>query len=351
MKLPRPSYLPRRSRTVHSEILNDEVCIYEWTSKRVHALNATAARVWNLCDGTRSVAEIAETLRGDIGIHADDVVGVAVDQFSEAGLLDGEAPAEAVVPSRRTALKRLGLTAAMLPIVSSIAAPSALEAASGNSQVFTFTGASQTFVVPAGVTQITVDANGARGGGFAFVAPGGRVVATIPVTAGETLIVNVGGEGGVNGQPGFNGGGQGGAGVNGAGGGGASDVRRGSTRVVVAGAGGGSGGLRRDAGEGGGTTGIAGFSSGANAPGSGGGGSQIAGGAGGAAGAGGTSRNRRRVSRRWKWRAPAAPDMLAVAGVVGHFGGGAGGGGTETSRISVVVAAAGRRTQTPRRQT
>ena len=146
MNVPRPSYVPRQSRTVHSEILNNEVCIYEWTSMRVHALNETAARVWSLCDGTLSVAQIAETLRGDIGIGADEVVGFAVAQFSEAGLLEAQVPAGAFVLSRRGVVKRLGLTAAMLPVVSSIAAPWSLEAASGNTQVFNFTRGSQTFV-------------------------------------------------------------------------------------------------------------------------------------------------------------------------------------------------------------
>ena len=51
MSSPRSTYFPRRSRTTHSETLNDEICVYEWTTKRVHALNATAARVWHMCDG------------------------------------------------------------------------------------------------------------------------------------------------------------------------------------------------------------------------------------------------------------------------------------------------------------
>ena len=144
--------VPRRSQTAHCEILDDEVCIYEWTSKRVHALNATAARVWHLCDGTLNVAEIAERLRGDIGIQADEIVALAVAQLSERGLLESQVPAGTLALSRRRLIKQLGLSAALLPVVSSIAAPSALEAASGNSQTFNFTGASQTFAVPAGVT-------------------------------------------------------------------------------------------------------------------------------------------------------------------------------------------------------
>src|SRR5580765_7082727 len=133
MNLPPPSYIPRQSRTAHSETLNDEICIYEWTAKRVHALNATAAQVWALCDGTRSVAAIAKTLRREIGLHADEVVALAVAQFSELGLLEEQVAAGMLALSRRRMVKRLGLTAAMLPVVSSITAPSALEAASGPS--------------------------------------------------------------------------------------------------------------------------------------------------------------------------------------------------------------------------
>src|SRR5205823_13832347 len=129
------------------------------------------------------------------------------------------------------------------------------------------------------VCSITVDALGAEGAansstnslGGSIPGLGGEATATIPVTPGETLSVMVGGQGepGVNGSGpgagGFNGGGSGGAttggiGSNpGSGGGGASDIRRGTDRLVVAGGGGGAGnsGTAGEAlgGAGGGTTG------------------------------------------------------------------------------------------------
>ncbi|MGH7434123.1 MAG: hypothetical protein ACRENE_00445, partial [Polyangiaceae bacterium] len=132
----------------------------------------------------------------------------------------------------------------------------AADACSG-SVVFSYTGASQSFVVPLWVSQVTVVANGAGGGadGCFNNTAGGTTGATISVTPGETLTVMVGGaggtgsNGGVGGTAGFNGGAAGGTnslgGNNwgGGGGGGASDVRQGGTsladRVVVAGGGGG----------------------------------------------------------------------------------------------------------------
>lgn len=114
-------------------------------------------------------------------------------------------------------------------------------------QAFTYTGAPQTYRVPAGITSIQVVAIGARGGDF-FGTPGGqgaRVGATLSVTPGEMLTICVGGPGTDNagGAGGYNGGGNG---TDAASGGGATDLRRGSAtladRLLVAGGGGGAGG-------------------------------------------------------------------------------------------------------------
>jgi hypothetical protein len=114
----------------------------------------------------------------------------------------------------------------------------------GGSQTFNYTGNTQSFVVPAGVTSIDMECWGAQGGAnwVNNTNFGGYSKGTISVTPGETLTIFVGN------QPttlagGFNGGGNG----DGAGraGGGASDVRQGGTglndRVIVAGGGGGAG--------------------------------------------------------------------------------------------------------------
>jgi hypothetical protein len=159
---------------------------------------------------------------------------------------------------------------------------------------FAYTGAAQTFVVPVGVTSITVECWGAAGGndgGSNTVGAGGYLKATIAVTPGETLNLYVGGSGGtLNG--GWNGGGNGGGtGTYGGGGGGASDVRRGGTalsnRVIVGGGGGGVGYMiPGNGGSGGGSTGVQG-----GGMGGGGGGSQTAGGAGVGAGTAGSFGN------------------------------------------------------------
>ncbi|MCB9322072.1 MAG: hypothetical protein H6570_22540, partial [Lewinellaceae bacterium] len=150
---------------------------------------------------------------------------------------------------------------------------------------FNFTGSSQTWIVPNGVSTVLIKAWGAQGGGGALV-PGGRggyATGLISVTPGQILYIYVGGTGTVtsavntNVAGGFNGGGQATRATSGvvalrnrASGGGASDVRVGGTtlndRVLVAAGGGGYGGA------GGGLNGV-----GAN----GGGGTQVVGGSGG----------------------------------------------------------------------
>ena len=70
-------------------------------------------------------------------------------------------------------------------------------APSGGQQVLSYTGGDQQFIVPAGVTALTVQAWGAGGGGGDSLpgAAGGYAEATIPVTPGSTLTIVVGGRG------------------------------------------------------------------------------------------------------------------------------------------------------------
>lgn len=173
----------------------------------------------------------------------------------------------------------------------------AASAALGATANFAYTGAAQTWTVPAGVTQVTLDLRGAQGGASYVSATGlrqedgglgGQTQGSLTVTPGQVLHLYVGGQaadvGNVTPAPGgFNGGGDGGQW--GAGGGGATDVRVGGTalanRVAVAGGGGGgnSGGPDHGAGGyGGGASGDPGVNfSGGYTPG--GGGTQSAGGA------------------------------------------------------------------------
>ena len=192
------------------------------------------------------------------------------------------------------------LLAACGGMQSPISVPGTRSSAAGNFQnhhTFLYTGAAQSFVVPANTTLIKVVARGAGAGPKAYSrrepARGARVSALLPVRPGERLRVYVGGAGysdeSGNYSGGFNGGGNPGDRFGGLGGGGASDVREGGDalgfRILVAGGGGGSCGFHGGGlgGHGGGRAGGSGesgtYSDGSG--GGGGGGTQTHGGAGG----------------------------------------------------------------------
>jgi len=108
---------------------------------------------------------------------------------------------------------------------------------------YDYTGSSDTYTVPIGVTSISIECYGAEGnvglgagGGDAGL--GGYAEGELAVTPGDILNIFVGG------QDGFNGGGTGGD-IGGGNGGGASDVRFGGVglgdRIIVGGGGGGGG--------------------------------------------------------------------------------------------------------------
>lgn len=157
---------------------------------------------------------------------------------------------------------------------------------------FNYTGAQQTWVVPAGVTSVDIVAEGAQGfDSLSFLGGrGGRATGTLAVTPGETLYIYVGGRGtasvGANVimGGGFNGGGDGmnnGIGATSVGGGGGgSDVRQGgfalADRKIVGGGGGGATDNGTPGGAGGGLVGGDGATAGGGSIGQ--GGTQVAGG-------------------------------------------------------------------------
>jgi hypothetical protein len=256
-------------------------------------------------------------------------------------------------------MQRLGKAAAILAIVAQplLMARPAL-AVNPIVVPFVYTGAEQSWTVPAGVTSIHVDLVGGKGGngssgaigGFGAVAGG-----VLDVTGVPTLYIEVGGNGGNGiapgpgvaspwGSSGFNGGGRGGASLfgSGGGGGGMSDIRttaRPSTAGVLIVAGGGGGG---GAGSNGGAGGAAGQSGGASTSGGGGGGGasapQLVGGAAGGsvvAGLGGTPGDGIGYSGGGGANYCSSAALCDIengaaggGGGAGRFGGGGGGGGS-----------------------
>lgn len=145
---------------------------------------------------------------------------------------------------------KAGLSAAILIASTSVSA----QVAWATTTSFTSPGSSS-YAVPSGVTSLCIVATGAGGGGGGNATPGAlgghgaQVTATIPVTPGDTLTINVGSGGGAGTNTG--GGGAGG------GGGGLTSVYNGATAQIIAGGGGGGGGWSNSGGGNGAAAGTA----------------------------------------------------------------------------------------------
>ena len=113
--------------------LGEEVLVYDIDRHRAHCLNKTAALVWERCDGKTSVAQLAQQLENKLKTRVDkEVVWLAVDQLDKSRLLESRIAPDTnrISLSRRELIKRAGLGAAIaLPLVSSIIAPTAAQAA------------------------------------------------------------------------------------------------------------------------------------------------------------------------------------------------------------------------------
>ena len=111
----------------------DELLIYDLVRHKAHCLNETAALVWKRCDGKTSVKQLVHVLRTERDAAADEsMVWMAFDQLAKAHLLHGESLAWSGASgiSRRQVIKRIGAAAAVsLPLVTSIVAPRAVQAA------------------------------------------------------------------------------------------------------------------------------------------------------------------------------------------------------------------------------
>jgi hypothetical protein len=108
-----------------------EVLVYDLELHRAHCLNEAAAIVFKHCDGTRSVEELAGLLERETGAPADpDCVWLALDRLGKAHLLRQRVkrPPEAGRLTRRELVRRVGI-AALLPVVTSVVAPTPAQAA------------------------------------------------------------------------------------------------------------------------------------------------------------------------------------------------------------------------------
>ena len=124
------AFVPKRKDTIVRQLC-DELLVYDKATNKAHCLNESAAEVWNLCDGKRTVAEIVPLLKKKAKAPTDEqMLWMALLRLEKAGLLQNDVPLPGL--SRREASKRVGATAAALavPVIASILVPKAEAAVS-----------------------------------------------------------------------------------------------------------------------------------------------------------------------------------------------------------------------------
>jgi hypothetical protein len=127
--------LPKaRKRELIIETIDDETLVYDLRTDRAHCLNRSASLVWRYCDGKTPVPKIARKLAAATGAPpGGDLVHLALHSLRKANLIDEKSfdGGEVQRVSRRELIKTFGKAAAItLPLVTSIVAPEAAQAAS-----------------------------------------------------------------------------------------------------------------------------------------------------------------------------------------------------------------------------
>jgi hypothetical protein len=120
-----PQLFPRARRDdMLIEDVLDEVLVYDLRSQQAHCLNPAAAAIWRACDGCRSVEMLAGAASEALGARCDgDVVRLALEQLRERNLLEACAPVAWRPLSRRELLGGVAVSAIVLPLITSLNAP------------------------------------------------------------------------------------------------------------------------------------------------------------------------------------------------------------------------------------
>jgi PqqD family protein of HPr-rel-A system len=82
---------PSQSPYVVVGSFENDLVLFHQLSKQYYVLNTVAARIWQLCDGTRPVAEITEWVQNEFDVPPEQVaadVSQTVEGFAELGLVE-----------------------------------------------------------------------------------------------------------------------------------------------------------------------------------------------------------------------------------------------------------------------
>ena len=121
-----------RTKGIITKEIDGELLIYDCARDKAHCLNSSAAAIWKLCDGSTGIPEMAESLSAaGLPVH-EAVIHSALRQLRAKALLaeSSYVPIGAADTSRRLLARNLGIAVVLLPLITSIGAPTASAAVS-----------------------------------------------------------------------------------------------------------------------------------------------------------------------------------------------------------------------------
>ena len=101
-----------RTKNIVVQKLEDETLLYDLESDKAFCLNDTSARIWHLCDGTKTAQDISDEISVELRwLVSEEVVWLAIDQFQKDGLIDELNASFFDGTSRREVIRKIGLKA------------------------------------------------------------------------------------------------------------------------------------------------------------------------------------------------------------------------------------------------
>jgi hypothetical protein len=125
--------IARKSEIVVQD-LGNELLIYDLKANKALSLNQTSALIWQLSNGEKTIDEIAvETSKKLNAKVTDEFVWLALWRLKKENLIETEISNIYGNSTRREVIKKVGFASMVaLPVISSVIAPTAIYAASGN---------------------------------------------------------------------------------------------------------------------------------------------------------------------------------------------------------------------------
>jgi hypothetical protein len=120
-----------RKKDLLTQEIPGELLVYDTQRDSGHCLNDTAAFVWQHCDGHHTPQNITALLKKKDSAVDEEIVWLALNQLADKHLLERRLspPPTLTGISRRRMARALGLAAVVaVPLISSIVAPTAVEA-------------------------------------------------------------------------------------------------------------------------------------------------------------------------------------------------------------------------------